>query len=157
MEQITLNIPVAAEHLNLDDRKKVFAWFITKMIGKHGKRTAFYMYSVDFRKITKLWNDPHLTDNIDDLRTFLRIASINEHTIRFQWKENPEYQSLKGVVLQTETTITDRNALNVYFYLLGRMQDTGLVEERDEDSGLYTYETKKRTKNLRVHYYKQIG
>ena len=157
MEQITLRIPKAADVLNLNDRKKVFAWFIGRLIGKHGKRTAFYMYVKDFRKITKLWNDPHLTDNIDDLRTFLRIADCNVYTIRFNWIENKEWESDKGVVNLVETTIEDRGALNVYFYLMGRLQDKGLVEDRVPDSGLYTRETLRKNRTLQPIYYKQIG
>lgn len=133
-----MEIKVPASLAHLSQRKLVFANFMLKLIGQHGKRTAFYLYSKDVKKITDTTQDPHMNNLRDDFSKCWNMAKLNTETIRINWKGLGYTEGPTGLALTKTVEITDVDALNIYFYLLGRRQDPTLVTDRKPGDPFYT-------------------
>ena len=131
-----IKVPVKAIELGYDERYLVFMHFMHKLIHHEGKRTHFYFFAKDVKKILGLSMDPHLTKLQSNLKPLFEVGIINPFTLRLTWASLNGTEGPTGLLLTEEYELTDRVALNFYWYLLGRFADKSIVT--DGPPKLYT-------------------
>ena len=119
-----------AIELGYDDSHMVFFNMMYLLIFKEGKKTNFYFYAKDVKKILNIINDPELNKTRDALRPFFNVAAINPWTLRISWNCDKRNEHGKGIMHVVPYDITEVRALNIYFYLLGRMLDPTILTDK---------------------------
>ena len=125
-----VQVPARAIGLNYTDRYMVFIHFMWKLMRKEGKRTAFYFFAKDVKKILKESDDPHMHRLQSKLSPVFEVAILNPFSLRIRWKPSDIWEGKTGVILTEWVEIEDRDALNFYWYLLARFQDPTIVDDK---------------------------
>ena len=116
--------------LGYDDNYMVFFNFMNKLLKTEGKRTHFYFYAKDVKKILNIQKDNHATKIQTELKPFFDVAILNTWTVRITWNGDKRNEIGHGIVHTKLYDIKDTRALNMFFYLLGRMQDPTIVDDK---------------------------
>ena len=126
---MVLKVPCKATRIGLNERYLVFTDLMHKLIRKHGKRTTFYFFAKDVKKILGESDDPHMHVLQSKLKPLYDVGIVNPFTLRVTWNNGREEEIGTGVIKTEEYELQDQQAMNMYFYLLGRMCDDSLVTD----------------------------
>lgn len=144
---MTIKVPTYVLKYGFNDHELVFSAFMLYLLAKENKHTKFYMWSDDIKRIlghTKKTNNKRLRRPVVEeyrerdglamgylervLKAF-EIGFVDYHTWSVRYIPHTEYEFRNGNIHNTDIEITDQKAINIYYYLVGRINGQNIIEK----------------------------
>lgn len=164
-----IKVPEYVLKYNLNDRQLVLCSFMGYIASIGGKSVRYHIHSEDVKRIlghvkkhptnsTKSTIEYRTFEHQDcyiDLQKIFRIGMLNYHTYRLEMINYEEHINRNGSLKFASATIQDRGAINVYYYLIGRVTgDTNIISNKE--ASLYD-ESGRSISVLEPFFYDEFG
>jgi hypothetical protein len=131
-----LRIPINTPE-EVTERQAVLGALLHKLLVVYNKDTHFYFYSHDLRKISNTMYDSSLKAIKDIYGDIFEFGMLNGQTCRIKFKNKKQDKQKAGRPAWKPFTLESNDAIAMWFYLLGRIQDPSLIVDRQPTDELF--------------------
>lgn len=125
------------EEANLNDHQKVFMAFMFALERKTDNKTEYIFRSTDVKKICYNYSLSFEKPNreLAELLKVIDIAAYDNYNWGISFNQHKKILatvgSNKGLLIEGITEITNERAIKIWFYLIGRLSDRGLISDNE--------------------------